>query len=218
MKYKFERTEKIEKLFNRRKVVTIDDLKNTLDTSFSKTVFRYLQGIGYLSSYNYAGKFYTIPNIPKFDEYGLWRYEMASFSKFGTLKSTMCALIKGSQDGYTHRELKQLLRCRVQNTLNDLLKNNTVSRELVKGLSVYVDASKEKAVIQISQRNNKSGIGKIQGKAIKLPTIVAILLELLRSAVWDVKTISKNLNAGKIFVTEQQIKEVMRHYDLKKKL
>ena len=72
------------------------------------------------------------------------------------------------------------------------------------------------SLIQISQRNNKSGIGKIQGKAIELPTIIEILLELLRSFVWDVKTISKNLHARKIFVTEPQIKEVMRHYDLKK--
>jgi len=117
-----------------------------LDTNFSKTVFRYLQELGYLSSYNYAGKFYTTPHIAKFNKYDLWHYEMASFSKFGTLKSTICAMIIGSPDGYTHRELKQLLRCRVQNALNDLIKNNAISREPVNGLFVYVNANKEKAL------------------------------------------------------------------------
>jgi hypothetical protein len=128
MTFKLKRKKKIEKLLNKTKVVTIDDLKNTLNTDFSKTIFRYLKEIGYLTSYNNAGRFYTMPHIPKFDEYGLWHYEVASFSKFGTLKSTICSMIETSHEGFTHRELKQLLRCRVQNTLNDLTKNNIISR------------------------------------------------------------------------------------------
>ncbi len=116
MTFKLKRKKKIEKLLNKTKVVTIDDLKNTLNTDFSKTIFRYLKEIGYLTSYNNAGGFYTMPHIPKFDEYGLWHYEVASFSKIGTLKSTICSMIEASREGLTHRELKQLLRCRVQNT------------------------------------------------------------------------------------------------------
>jgi uncharacterized protein YaaW (UPF0174 family) len=44
----------IEKLINHYKVVTIENLKNTLNTDYSMTVFRYRKGIGYLSSYNIA--------------------------------------------------------------------------------------------------------------------------------------------------------------------
>lgn len=216
MTYKSERKKNIEKLFNKCKIVTIDDLKNTLDTDFSMTVFRYLKEIGYLSSYNKAGRFYTMPHIARFNEYCLWHYEVASFSKFGTLKSTICSMTESSHEGFTHRELKQLLRCKVQNTLNDLTKNNVISRGSVNGLFVYVSANKEKALAQISQREKKSGIEKIQGEAIDLSIVIEILLELLRSSVWDAKTISRDLHLRRVSVTEQQVKEVFLRYNLKK--
>lgn len=216
MIFKLKRKRKVEKLLIKSRVVTIDDLKNTLNTDFSKTVFRYLKEIGYLTSYNNAGGFYTMPHIPKFDEYGLWHYEVASFSKFGTLKSTICSMIEASHEGFTHSELKQLLRCGVQNTLNDLTKNNVISRGSVNGLFVYISANKEKALVQISQREKKSGIKKSQGEAIELPIVIEILLELLRSSVWDAKTISRNLHARRVSVTEQQVKEVFLRYNLKK--
>ncbi len=37
MTYKSQRKKNIKKLFNKNKVVTIDDLKKTLDTDFSTT-------------------------------------------------------------------------------------------------------------------------------------------------------------------------------------
>ncbi len=192
-------------------------MKNTLDTDFSKTVFRYLKEIGYLSSYNNAGKFYTLLNIPRFDEYGLWRYESAYFSRFGTLKSTISSTIDNSYEGFTHGELKQLLRCRVQNTLNDLIKSNIVTRELISGLFVYVSADQKKAVGQISQREKK-GTKKRPDMGIELPLIIEILLELLRSPIWDTKILSRSLNVRNISVTEQQIKQVLHYHSLKKKL
>jgi hypothetical protein len=216
MTKKLKRKRTVEKLFNKRKVVTIDDLKNTLNTDFSKTVFRYLKDIGYVSSYNHAGRYYTMAHIPKFDEYGLWHYKTASFSTFGTLKSTICSMIEASHEGFTHRELKQLLRCRVQNTLKDLTKNSVISRGSVKGLFVYVSANKEKALAQISQREKKSGIKKSPGEGIELPIVIEILLELLRSSVWDAQTISENLHVRRVSVTEQQVKEVLLRYNLKK--
>jgi len=216
MRYRTGRKNKVEKLFNKNKVVTIDDLKNVLDTKFSKTVFRYLQEMSYLSSYNNAGKFYTIPHIPQFDECGLWHYQVASFSKFGTLKSTLCSIIEGSQDGFTHRELKEQLRCRVQNTLNDLTKNNLISRGSVDGLFVYTSTNKKKAVVQISQRKKKVEIKINQEDGIELPIIIEILLELLRSSAWDAKDISKKLCARRVSATEQEVKEVLHRYDLKK--
>jgi len=217
MTSKSEQKRKVEKLFTKEKVVTIEALKNALDTDFSKTVFRYLKEMGYLSSYNNAGKFYTLLNIPRFDEYGLWQYETAYFSRFGTLKSTISSMIDDSHEGFTHGELKQLLQCRVQNTLNDLIKNNIVTRESINGLFVYVSADQKKAVGQISLREKK-GIGKDQVMGIELPLIIEILLELLRTSIWDNKAISRSLHIRNVSVTEQQVEEVLRHYNLKKKL
>ncbi len=218
MTHKSERKRRIEKLFSRNKVVTIEALKNTLNTNYSKTVFRYLKEIGYLSSYNNAGKSYTMSNIPRFDEWGLWHYKSASFSKFGTLKSTINSLVVNSHKGFTHGELKQLLRCRVQNSFNDLIKNNIISREFINGLYIYVSTDQVKAADQISHREESSGTGKSQAVNTELPIIIEILLELLRSSIWDTGTIAKGLHVRNVPVTEQQVKEVLHFYDLKKKL
>jgi hypothetical protein len=218
MASKSEQKRKVEKLFSKEKVVTLEALKHTLDTDFSKTVFRYLKEIGYLSSYNNAGKFYTLLNIPRFNEDGLWHHQTAYFSRFGTLKSTICSIIDNSYAGFAHGELKQLLGCRVQNTLNDLIRNNLATRESINGLFVYVSSDPKKAADQISQREKKSRIGRRQGVSLELPLIIEILLELLRSSIWDTKTVSRNLQIRKVSVTEQQVKEVLRHYNLKKKL
>lgn len=219
MTIKSERKRNIEILFSKNKVVTIEDLKNILSTKFSKTVFRYLKEIGYLSSYNNAGKFYTMPNIPRFDKFGLWHHEAVSFSRFGTLKSTISSMIESSHEGFTHGELKQLLRCRVQNTLNDLIRNDTIARESINRVFVYVSTDGKKAVAQISQREKKNKSEKrLDVMSIELPIIIEILLELLRSSIWDTKAILRNLHFRKVSITEQQIKEVLCHYDLKKKL
>jgi len=100
--------------------------------------------------------------------------------------------------------------------LNDLTKNNIISRISVNGLYVYISVNKEKGLVQISQREKKSGIKKSQGETIELPIVIEILLELLRSSVWDAKTISRNLHVRGVSVTEQQIKEVFLRYNLKK--
>ncbi len=102
--------------------------------------------------------------------------------------------------------------------MNDLIKNNIVSRESINGLFVYTSADRKKVVDQISQREKKTRIGKSQGVGIELPIIIEILLELLRLSIWDTKTISRNLHIRKVTVTEPQVKEVLRHYNLKKKL
>ena len=83
-------------------------------------------------------------------------------------------------------------------------------------LFVYVSANNERALAQISQREKKSGIKKSQGEAIDLPIVIEILLELLRSSVWDAKTISKNLHVRRVSVTEKQVKEVFLRYNFKK--
>jgi len=47
-----------------------------------------LHKIGYISSYNKAGRYYTLKNIPGFDTGGIWRHEGVFFSSHGSLKET----------------------------------------------------------------------------------------------------------------------------------
>ncbi len=44
------------------------------------TVYRRLKSLSYLASYSQRGKFYTLPNIPDFNDMGIWSHQRVYFS------------------------------------------------------------------------------------------------------------------------------------------
>ncbi len=85
---------KLEKFFRRRLIMNMKTIQRLCKGRSKRSLFRDLSSIGYLSSYSHAGRFYTLVDIPRFDNYGLWHYEQVSFSKNGTLKSTIHILVE----------------------------------------------------------------------------------------------------------------------------
>jgi len=213
-----DKQKRLHKFFKKKAVADIAELCSALDTNSRMTVFRHLRREGYLSSYSHAGRYYTLLKVPTFDEHGLWYYEEIGFSKAGTLKATICMLIERSSAGYTHGELRALLRVRVQNTLNDLVVKELVDREYVGKIFVYVSNDKEKADLQLRRRQEL--IGQETGSFDLEPVIIIeILVELLRTETeqWEPKQISKRLHSRRIKVSEQDIAKILERYRLKKK-
>ena len=63
--------EKLLAFLQQEKIATLDELKSALGTTGTMTVFRKLKDLGYHSSYSHRGKYYTLHEIPDFDERGL---------------------------------------------------------------------------------------------------------------------------------------------------
>ena len=84
--------------FRKKKIMTIEDLRPLFQSS-TITVRRRLKKWGTFTSINQNGRYYTLPEIPEFDENGLWRYHMALFSKHGNLGQTVIDLIKRFEAG-----------------------------------------------------------------------------------------------------------------------
>jgi hypothetical protein len=59
-------------LLLRHQIATLDELKQALGTSVDVTVFRKLKPLDYLTSYSHRGRYYTLREIARFDESGLW--------------------------------------------------------------------------------------------------------------------------------------------------
>ena len=74
-------------LIRRKKIVTLDDLANSLHCS-KRTVQRRLTQLKTIRSYNRNGQYFTLEDIGKFDANGLWRYRGTYFSRFGNLTQT----------------------------------------------------------------------------------------------------------------------------------
>jgi len=201
--------------FRRKRVVDMEFLESVFPNRSRRSLFRDLSSIGYCSSYSHAGQFYALAGDPDFDQNGLWHSKGISFSRFGTLKATVQILIEKSKAGYTHGELKAILRIRVQNTLNDLITESIIIRESFEGFFLYLSSDKRKAKSQESTRQLQLK-KEDRGLPLDLGSIIEVLLELLRSNEWDSKKISTRLRKKEVSVSRIQILEVMTHYGLKK--
>ena len=87
------RPDALRALLLSKKIATLDDLKHALGASVDVTVFRKLKPLDYLSSYSHRGRFYTLREIARFDDHGLWSLAEVWFSRFGTLLATAEAFV-----------------------------------------------------------------------------------------------------------------------------
>ncbi|MHB8437457.1 MAG: hypothetical protein ACYDC0_16610 [Acidimicrobiales bacterium] len=87
----------------------MDDLKQSLGTAADATVFRKLSELEYRTSYSHRGRYYTLDEIARFDELGLWSFRQVFFSRFGTLVATVEVLVLSAEAGYDAGELEAMV-------------------------------------------------------------------------------------------------------------
>jgi hypothetical protein len=124
-------------LLLRNKIATLDELKQALGTAVDVTVFRKLKPLDYLTSYSHRGRYYTLREIARFDDRGLWSQAEVWFSRFGTLLATAEECVSRSPRGYFADELAPLLHVEVQDALHQLTQQERVARQIVSGWYLY---------------------------------------------------------------------------------
>ena len=124
----------------KKKVMDLTEIKNTLGTQSTMTVFRKLKQLSYLNSYSHRGKYYSLKDIAKFNAKGLWFFRSVKFSKYGTLMQTSKVFVDISEIGYSAGELEEELEVNVQETLLRLYKDGKIFREKMSGVYIYISA------------------------------------------------------------------------------
>ena len=209
-----------EELFRENVVMTIEQLKQVTSRP-RESVLRDLKNIGYYSSYNARGKFYTLTSIPEFDALGLWRYRGAYFSFRRTLLDTAVYLIGVSSAGYSHDELRQILGIDIQNSLYKLTSSGKVARKQVGSQYIYFGI--ESIVSQSEKRDAMPPTTTIGVKprtpiAQRYPDIdKALVIDILVAVLRGYETASAAygyLNRTGSRATEQQVTTVFSHYDI----
>lgn len=175
-------SESLRKLVRRTAVVDLEILFNALGTRSRMTVFRRLRQAGYRSSFTHGGRYYTLQDIPKFDEQGLWFHRDIGFSRAGTLKQTVAIQVEQAPDGRTHDELQHLLRVRAHNTLLELQRQGRIGREPLQGVYLYVSADPKRAAKQIAERKELTAVLTEVLRVATDEEVVEVLVEALRAA------------------------------------
>ena len=118
------------------KIFTIGELASILKCSIPNARLKLRQWQTH-TSYNKNGRYYTLPQVPKFDHNGLWRYERVSFSQYGNLKKTIIHLVASAPAGLTGKELGELLGLSPQSFMHHFRDSLGICREKHDGVYVY---------------------------------------------------------------------------------
>jgi len=146
--------EDLRSLLRRRKTATLPELKSALGTDVDMTVFRKLAELSYRTSYSHGGRYYTIDEVARFDEQGLWSHRSVWFSRYGTLLATLEALIATADAGYFAHELKDSLHVEVKAPLLRLVNDKRLVREKVSGLYLYCSSDVRVRTRQLELRES----------------------------------------------------------------
>jgi len=208
----------LEALFKRKHVVVLDELRHELQTHSRTTIFRVLSSVGYHTSYSHAGRFYTLKEIPEFNDRGLWFWRDVGFSLHGTLRATAVSLVEGAPAGQTHEELQERLRLRLHDTLRDLVEAKALGRRLWEDVYVYLHANREAAEAQWAERQRLARHPVEQKPVLPLDPArdIDILLDVIHHPKDNARATARRLTARGLAITSEQIEAVFANYGVKK--
>lgn len=205
--------ERLVSLFRKRKVLTKDELLEVCECS-TMTLWRALKRVGYLTSYNENARYYTLERIPVFDEEGLWRYRKARFSRYGSLPQTLVGLVAESVSGYEARELSAVLGVTAAPQLSRLHRLGRIAREKLGASFIYVSSEESRKEAQLERRAERLRVAEEQSRLPVRETILAILVELVKSPGLQPEALARRLTRRGIPVTRSEVRNVFTRYDL----
>ncbi len=210
---------KVEKLFRKRRVVTMSDLCEVIGSSSRMTVFRRLRQLEYVSSYTHAGRYYTLYDIARFDTDGIWFYDDIGFSQNGSLKNAVTYLVHNGDAGKFHSDLERQLRVRVHNALLDLVKTEQIKRTKFEGQYLYLSTDKARSTEQMELRDKLSMQAMRIPVSISEPMVIEILAEVIRQSKRHPREdqVASALAMRGLPIAEDDVMTVFDHYDIEKK-
>lgn len=210
--------DKIHKLLHANTVLSLKQIRQELGDRPRSSLFRDLKKLDLITSYSHAGQYHALRSAACFDAHGLWFFDSAGFAQYGTLKNTLIQIASDAPAGMTQKELKTLLRIKVQNTLTHLIQSNALHRQLLaESVYVYLSVDQHKAQDQLQRRRTIHE----RVPQVSLPPedlIIEILLELIRATGCraQAKDLGKSLRKRGIGIGDADIVYVLAYYDLKK--
>ena len=88
--------QQIAKILRKRTVATIEELCSATKRA-EITVKQALARTDYLTSYDNNSRFYVLRSTCRFNKYGIWKHDKASFTRHGTLAALLTALVDNSR-------------------------------------------------------------------------------------------------------------------------
>jgi hypothetical protein len=174
------------------------------------TARRWLKAWKVHRSYNKNGRYYTLPDVPKFDTKGLWHWRGVLFSQYGNLSKTVIELVCRSEAGLDATELGEQIGLAPRSFLSAFADHPQLRREKVQGRFVYYASDpslysrqRQRRFLMISTTREPS-----ESEA------VAILVEKIKHPGLSVEESCRRLRRKKLLVEPEMIRNLFARHGL----
>lgn len=207
-------SDRLEKLFHRRKCWMLDQLAQTLGYALI-SVRRFLKQIGYFRSYTHNGKWYTLRASPDFNREGLWHHKGIGFSKHGSLTATIGYLVEHSLAGLSANELNEKLQHPCHAVLSQLHKAGQLDRLQLAGQFRYLATDPP---FNHRQREQAALVPSLSPTtSLSTQAAVWVLVEYIKDPGLSFEQIATRLQEHrKVAVAPENIQRFFQEHDLKK--
>jgi len=201
------------RVFRKVVILTILELSTLADCSVVNAR-RYLRRWGTYTSYNKNGRYYVLPDVPDFDDNGLWRFGDIRFSKYGNLKQTILHLIESSPGGLDASAISELLGFDSSSLLSRLEASSVLRREKYGSRFVYF--SMESKVFK-KQTEKRQLLPEKPSGILSDAAGVLVLVERIKHPRLGLTRLTERLQKLGLAVELPDVRDFFIRYDLLKK-
>ena len=204
----------IENHFIEKIVLTLQNLSQFLSVSV-RTVQRMISPLDTIRSYDHNGRYFSLEKLARFNSMGIWEYSNIHFSKFGTLKNTLAAIINNSSQGMDTSQIKDVLGMDTRSFLFQYKDVSGIKRE--KFGSHYVYFSSEPGQFSKQLSNRKQGLVSMVQAPLEGTAAISVLVETIKNPDFTFEQLSKHLSKQGIKIKPGIIEDFFVFYGIEKK-
>ncbi len=160
----------LKDMFKEFKVLTLKQVAQKHECSI-RTAQRHFARLPVLRSYNKNSRYYTLSDIPDFNNNGIWRYRDIFFSAYGNLWKTVKNLILASERGLNGNEIGEVVNLLPRSFIHHFREMGGIFREKHEGVYVYFSDDPATYSKQCSKRVQAGVMRKI-GDAVAVKILV----------------------------------------------
>ena len=200
--------------FRRKRIMTVGQLAALLSCSVP-TVRKRLKSWSTFTSYNRNSSYYALPEVARFDELGLWKYQGVFFSRHGNFPRTVQHVVSTSEMGLEAAEIGRLLGLSARSFMCHLPGMPGLVREKQQGRFVYFSAEPDKGEGQKQLRTDVA-----RRAADELPTdseAIAILVDRMKHPDSSYEQTAQRLRRRGNAVALDAIQALLAYHGVEKK-
>ncbi len=204
----------IENLFVEKKVLTLQNLSGYLNVSV-RTIQRMLSSLDITRSYDNNGRYFSLKKLAKFNSMGIWEYKNIHFSKFGTLKNTLSAIVNNSSQGMDASQITDVLGVDTRSFLFQYKDVSGIKREKIGNHYVYFSSEQQRFSLQLS--NRKQDLATPTQAPLEGTAAISVLVATIKHPDFTYEQLSKHLSKQGIKTKPGVIQDFFIFHGIEKK-